>query len=87
MKYYANRPISVLTSFCKMFENDMYKGVIYFLNSAVSSHRKNVVFEKVSTVKAVYKSIDKISYALNDKTLVQVSVILSGFAKVFDYES
>jgi hypothetical protein len=80
---YNYRPISLLTSFSKILEKVMYKQVIDCFNSNNILTKEQSGFRKgLSTDKALYKFLDEILCALNDK--MHVGGIICDLAKAFD---
>jgi hypothetical protein len=64
------RPISLLTSFSKIFEKIIYKRLITHITSNKIFTNSQFVFRKESsTDKATYKLINDILTALNDKEI------------------
>jgi len=65
------RPISLLTSFSKIFEKVIYKRLItHFISNNIFTNSQYGFRKKSSTDKAAYKLIHDILIALNNKRIV-----------------
>jgi hypothetical protein len=77
------RPISLLTSFSKVFEKVIYNRLLEHLNSNNILFKEQFGFRKdLTTKKATYELINDILSALNDKIIV--GGIFCDLAKAFD---